>query len=61
MTFFPVFQSVHKNSERESNPMPYPLYLYLPGLEFLVHFTDKNKQFLNGKSVLKFLNHGASV
>ena len=38
--------SVNKNSERESNPMPYPLYLYLFGAVFLVRFADPNKQIL---------------
>ena len=43
MTFFPVLPSVNKNSGRESNPIPYPLYLYLSGSAFLVDFTDPNK------------------
>ena len=33
-----------ENSERESNPILYMLYLYLSGLAFLVSFTAPNKQ-----------------
>ena len=58
MTFFPMLPSVNENSERESNPMLRPLYLYLSGSAFLVSFTDSHKQFFNVKSVFKFLNHG---
>ena len=61
MAFFPMLPSVNKNSERESNPMPQPLYLYFPGSAFLVSFTDPNKQLFNVKSVFKSLNHGVSV
>ena len=61
MTFFPMVLSVNENSERESNPMPQPLYLYLSRSVFLVSFTDLNKQFFNVKSVFKFLNHGLSM
>ena len=53
--------SVNKNSERESNPMPYPLYLYLFGSAFLVRFADPNKQIFNVKSIFKFLNNGLNV
>ena len=56
MTFFPKFPSVNKNPERESNPMPLPVYLYLSRSAFLVSFTDPNKQLRNVKSVLKFPN-----
>ena len=61
MTFLPMLPSVNENSERKSNPMPYPLYLYLSGLAFLVSFTDPKKQLFNIKSVFKFLNHGVSA
>ena len=61
MTFLPMLPSVNENSERESNPMPYPLYLYLSESAFLVSFTDSNKQLFNVKSAFKFLNHGVSV
>ena len=47
--------------ERESNPTPLPLYLYLPRSAFLVSFTDSNKQLRNVKSVFEFLNFGPSV
>ena len=56
-----MLPSGNENSERESNPVPYPLYLYLSGSRFLVSFTDPNKQLFNVKSVFKFLNHGVSV
>ena len=61
MTFLPILPPVKKNSERESNPMLYPLYLYLSELAFLVNFTDPTKQSVNVKSVFKFLNQGFSV
>ena len=56
-----MLPSVNENSEREANPTPYPLYLYLSGSTFLVSFTDPNEQLFNVKSVFKFLNHGVSV
>ena len=61
MTFLPLLPSVNENSERESNTMPYLLYLYLPGSALLVSTTDPNKQLFNGKSVLKSLEHGSGV
>ena len=42
-----MLPSVNENSERESNPMPKPQYLYLCGSAFLVRFTDPNKQLCN--------------
>ena len=56
MTFFLMLKSGNENSERESNPMPYPLYLYLSGSVFLVTFTDPNKQFFICKKYIKFFN-----
>ena len=56
-----MLPSVNENSERESNPMQWPVYLYLSRLPFLVSFTDPNNQLPNVKSVFKFLNHGVSV
>ena len=61
MTFFLMVPSGNENSERESNPMPKPLYLYLSRLAFLVNFTDPNKQLPNAKFVYKFLNCGLRV
>ena len=61
MTFLPRLPPVNKKSERESNPMLQPLYLYLTGSAFLVSFTDPNKQLSNMKSVFKFLDHRSSV
>ena len=58
---FPMLPSVNKNSERESNYMPCPLYLYLFRSVFLVSFTNPENQFFNVKSVWKFLNHGLNV
>ena len=54
MTFFLMLPSVNKNSEQESGPMQYPLYLYLSESAFLVSFAGPNKQFFNVKSVFKF-------
>ena len=54
MSFFPLLPSGNQNSEQESNPMLYPVYLYLFRSAFLVSFTDPNKQLLNGKYVLSF-------
>ena len=58
MIFFLKLTSVNKNTERESNPMLQPLYLYLYRPAFLVSFTVPNKQLFNVKSVFKFLNPG---
>ena len=46
-----MLSSVNENSERQSNPMPQPLYLYLSGSAFLVSFRDPNKQLLKVKYV----------
>ena len=53
MTFFPKLPSVNKNSERESNPMSLPVYLYLSRSAFLVSFKDPNKQLPNAKSLMQ--------
>ena len=58
MTFFPMLPSVIENSERESNPMPYPLYLYLYRSAILGKSTDPNKQLFNVKFVFTFLDRG---
>ena len=52
---------VNENCERESNPMPQPLYLYLSGSAFLVSFTDPDKQLPKVKPVFKSLGHRSSV
>ena len=44
-----MLPSVNKNSERESNYMLYPLYLYLFRSVFLVSFTNPENQFFNVK------------
>ena len=36
---------------RESNPMPFQVYLYLSRSASLVSFTDRNKQLLKVKCV----------
>ena len=54
ITFFPTLPSDNENSERKSNRMLYPLYLYLSRSAFLVSFTDPNKQLLNAKYVFTF-------
>ena len=56
-----MLSSINEISERESNPMLYPLLLFLSGSVFLVRFTDANKKLFNVKFVLKFLNHGFSL
>ena len=61
MIFLPMLPSVNKKSERESNPMSQPLYLYLSGSAFLVSSTDPNKQLFDVKDVFRFLNNGVSV
>ena len=53
--------SVNKNYEQESNPMSWPLQLYLSRSAFLVSFTDPDKQLPNVKHVFKFLNDVPSV
>ena len=44
--------SESKNVPFESNPIPYPVYLYLSPLLFLVILTAANKQFSNAGSKL---------
>ena len=61
MKFFPQLPPANKDSERESNPMPQLVYLYLSKSEFLVSFTDPNKQLPNVKTVFEFFNCGPSV
>ena len=61
MTYIPCLPSVKKNSERESNSMAEPVYLYLSRSEFLVSFTDPHEQLPNVKSAFKFLNYGRSL
>ena len=56
-TFFPMLSSDNENSERESSPIPYPLYLNLSGSVFLVSFTAPNKQSFRVKSVSKSRDH----
>ena len=56
-----MLPSVNENSERESNPMRWPSYLYLSESAYLVSFSDPNKQLLNVISALAFLNSGSSV
>ena len=60
-TFLPTLPSVNENFDRESNPMPYPLYLYSSVSAFVVCFTDPNKQLFSVKSVFKSLDHGSSA
>ena len=53
MTFLPTRRSGNENSERESNPIPYPVYTYLSGSAFLANLTSPNKQSFKVKSELK--------
>ena len=41
--------------------MPYPLYLYIAGLAFLVSSTDPNKQLFNVKFVFESLNYAFNM
>ena len=58
---FPIFPSLNENCQQELNPMPYPPYLYLSGLAFLVSFADPNKQLASVKSVSNSLGYRWSV
>ena len=60
-TFLPMLPLVKESSERQSNPMLYPLCLYLSSSAFLVSFKDPNKQLFNVKSVFKSLDHRSNV
>ena len=60
ITFPPSLPSFHENFERQSNPMPEPLYLYLSGLAILVSFTAPNKQLPSINSVFKSFDHVSS-
>ena len=57
MTFLPKSKFGSKKSERELDPIPQPIYMYLSGLAFLVNLTPPDKQFLNVKSVFKSRDH----
>ena len=59
MTFLPTLPSVNENSENSenSNPMPYLLYFYSSGSEFVVKFTDLSKLSFRVKSVFTFCDH----
>ena len=46
-----MLPSENKNSDRESNPMPLLLYLYLSRSAFLVSFKDANKGLFHVNSV----------
>ena len=48
-----MLPSANKNSERESNPILYPLYFYLFGSPFIASFTAANKQSFRVKPVFK--------
>ena len=43
----------NNNTEREWNPIPFPIYTYLSGSVFLVNLTAANKQSFKVKSVFK--------
>ena len=53
-----MFPSISVNSEQESNPILYSLYLHLSGSAFLVNFKDPDKQIFNVKSEFNFLTMG---
>ena len=49
--------SGNENSERESNPIPEPVYMYLSQLTLLDSFTALNEQSFRVKSVFKSRDH----
>ena len=57
MAFLSTLLSGDENSERESNPILYPAFTYLPGSEFLANLTPLNKQPFKVKSGLKSGEH----
>ena len=53
--------SGNENSERESNPIPESVYMYLSGSVLVVSLSDPHKQLPDVKYVFKFPNYGYSV
>ena len=51
-----MLPSVNDNSERESNPIPQPVYKYLSGSTFVAKLTPLNKQSFKVKSEFKSLD-----
>ena len=49
--------SGNENSERESNPIPWPPYTYLSGSALLANLTTPNKQSFKLKSKFKSRDH----
>ena len=49
-----MLPTLNKNSKKESNPMPVPLYLHLLESAFLVSFTDPNNELSNVKFMFNF-------
>ena len=56
-TFLLMLLSGNENSERESNPKPEPVYMYLSQLTLLDSFTALNEQSFRVKSVFKSRDH----
>ena len=50
-----MLPSANENSERESNLIPKPVYMYLSGSTFLVSFTDPISNYLMQNLYLSFL------
>ena len=51
MTFLPTLKSANENSERESNPIPEPLYTHLSGSAFLVQSIQVKRASKSGDYV----------
>ena len=56
-TLLPTLPSGHENSERESNPIPEPVYTCSSGSEFLANLEPPNKQSYKVKSEFKSRDH----
>ena len=56
-----MLPSGNENSERESNPIPESVYMYLSGSVLVVSLSDPHKQLPDVKYVFKFPNYGYSL
>ena len=56
-TFLSTLPSGNENSERESNPISWPLYTYISGSALLASVTPANKQSFKVKSKFKSHDH----
>ena len=56
-TFLLMLLSDNENSERESNPIPEPVYIYLSQLTLFDSFIALNEQSFRVKSAFKSRDH----